>query len=103
MRSMAQKEAGTGNKMLAIWDFVVHRDDGTGLRLHPRRTTTWIDTIEVEGHREQVPPPSGGFGASDGPGTCRKYKNIAAVGRVRFNPRKAPLSAKSGKDKKNKS
>ena len=49
LRHKARKEAGAGNQMLPMWDFVVHREDGTGLRLHPLRTTTWIDTIEVEG------------------------------------------------------
>ena len=105
LRHMALKQAGknAGNHMLPMWDFVVHRDDGTGLRLHPRRLKPLIDTVEVKGHLEQVPPPARGFGASDGRGTCKKYKEFGVLGKVRFDPDKAPPSEEGAEGGKNNS
>ena len=98
LRHKKMKEEGTDmGHMLPMWDFVVHRADGTGMRLHPRRAETWVDTIEAEGHREQVLPPRNGLGASDGSGTCRRYKSIGSPGKVRFDPDKGPPKEKGGK------
>ena len=54
---------------LRVWDFVLWRADGTGIRLHPQWKKTKIETNDVEPHTEQVQCPRRGPGTSDGPGT----------------------------------
>ena len=33
---------------LPIWDFVIERADGTGVRLHPQRSTVKVETFDIE-------------------------------------------------------
>ena len=40
-----------------MWDFVIEREDGTGVRLHPQRKTRKIETFELEGLSEPIDPP----------------------------------------------
>jgi hypothetical protein len=78
---------------LRVWDFVVWRADGSGIRLHPQWSKTSIDTFPPEGHDNEVQMPSGGPGTSDGPGTFKKYKDMGNKGSIRFDPRKKPQHA----------
>ena len=79
-----------GNPQLRVWDFVLKRDDGSALRVHPQWSTTKIETYEVEGHAEQVEPPTAGLGNSDGRGTYKYYKDVGTQGLLRFDPNKRP-------------
>ena len=99
LRQKAFKDAGRpmGHK-LPVWDFVLHRDDGTGVRLHPRRTQTHVDTCALEPHEVEVPIPPNGLGSSGPPGTFKWYKNVGLGASVRFDPQKLPLELK-GKGK----
>ena len=71
-----------------VYDFVLWRADGTGIRLHPQYTTTKIEACDVEGHATQVQCPKKGPGTSDGPGTYKYYKNTAAPRSLRFDHQK---------------
>ena len=77
---------------LRSWDFVLIRDDGTGVRMHPAWSSTKIATFDVEGYDEEVAPPEHGLGKSDGPGTYRHYKNLGAGRELRFDPSKRPFA-----------
>ena len=68
----------------AVWDFVLHRADGSGIRLHPNWSSTKVETFDIRGHEQQVEPPAKGKGKSDGPGTFRKYKEIGNQRTLRF-------------------
>ena len=79
-----------GNPQLRVWDFVLIRDDGTALRVHPQWSTTKIETYEGAGHAEQGEPPTAGLGNSDGRGTYKYYKDVGTKGHLRFDPNKRP-------------
>ena len=63
------------------WDFVIHRADGTGVRMHPRYKEKEIPCYELHGHDEQVAPPAAGIGRSDGRGTFQQYLALGVVRR----------------------
>jgi len=98
------REDGTTTKMviakLPVWDFVVFREDGTGVRLHPQWSTTAVESFDVEGHSEPVETPQKGLGCSDGPGTYKHYKTLGSkTTPLKFNATKRPhavLVRKSG-------
>ena len=73
---------------LPVWDFVFERDDGTALRLHPQRSTTQVETYEVEGHAQPVQVPRRGLGTSDGRGTYRRYVREHTRASLKFDARK---------------
>ena len=45
---------------LPVWDFVLHRVDGTGIRLHPGWSNNKVGAYDVEGHGQEVEPPWAG-------------------------------------------
>jgi hypothetical protein len=73
---------------LRIWDFVLRRDDGTGIRLHPNWNRTKMDSFPIEGHTSEVPTPPKGLGESAGPGTFQAYKELGNSMTLRFDPQK---------------
>ena len=73
---------------LPVWDFVLIRNDGSGVRLHPNWASTWVECFDVEGHAEAAEPPRRGLGASDGRGTYKRYKAIGTQYRLKFDPAK---------------
>ena len=75
---------------LRIWDFVLWREDGSGIRLHPQWTRPRIATFATESHAEQVQCPRKGPGRSDGEGTFKKYKDVATQGTLKFDHAKKP-------------
>ncbi len=83
---------------IKIWDFLLLRDDGTGIRLHPNWKGTKVESFSMEGHAIEVPPPQKGFGESAGPGTFKGYKDIGTERILRFDPRKLQ-QARSGHDR----
>ena len=85
------KDAGRAerNTQLRVWDFVLTRDDGSGLRLHPQWSSTKVETYAVEGG-EGLQVPRAGLGESDGPGTYRRYKEAGNQRSLRFDATKRP-------------
>ena len=73
-----------------MWDFVIWRKDGSGIRLHPEWSRTKFATFAVEGHAEQVQCPHKGPGRSDGKGTFKRYKDVATQGTLKFDHTKKP-------------
>ena len=76
---------------LPIWDFVIEREDGTAVRLHPQRSTVNMETFVLEGHEEPAEPPPRGKGGSWGRGTYAYYKSIGAMELLRFDERKGKV------------
>ena len=74
---MLNNTSGAPSVKLPIWDFVVHRADGTAIRLHPEWSKPRFPSFAAEGHGEVVQPPRAGLGRSDGRGTYRSYKTLA--------------------------
>ena len=68
-----------------IWDFVLHREDGTSIRLHPDWKGTKVGTFDGCGHMEPVPLPKAGPGGTDGRGTFKYYKQGSNKHTLRFD------------------
>ena len=86
----AHKKAGRDQPATTqrIYDFILCRADGTAVRLHPRWEQTKIETYFVDGHTQEVQPPSSGLGGSDGRGTFKRYKEIGNLRTMRFDHKK---------------
>ena len=82
---------------LPPWDFVLFRDDGSGLRLHPEWSKTAVAAYHVDCHEEPVMPPMKGCGESWGSGTYRYYKKLGVINNLKFDARKG---AKLGSEPK---
>ena len=63
---------------LPVWDFVLIRDDGSGIRVHPEWSSPKFSLYEVEPHWGPVQPPGAGLGKSAGRGTYAYYKRLHA-------------------------
>ena len=86
---MWKEGVGSGSQSrLAEWDFVLHRADGTSIRLHPTWSKTKFPSCAGAGHPNPVSPPKAGLGASDGRGTFKKYKELGNERTLRFDPKK---------------
>ena len=73
---------------LQIWDFVVMRADGSGVRLHPRNKTKDVECFDFQAHSEDVEPPPKGVGKSWGRGTYKHYRELGIIYKVKFGARK---------------
>ena len=71
------------------WDFMILRDDGSGVRLHPSWKCNKVASYSFKGSDESVdiPPASGG---SWGPGTYKHFKTLDQEKTYRFDPQKCP-------------
>ena len=78
------------NIKLPVWDFVLHRQDGTGIRLHPQWSKSNVESYDAEGHAEPVDSPRAGHGRSDGPGTYRYFKAVGTNLNFKFDTAKRP-------------
>ena len=67
------------------WDFLLLRDDGSGVRLHPARSSTMLTLCNVDPPWDPVPPPQKGFGKSDRPGTFERYESVGTEVIWRFD------------------
>ena len=76
--------------LLALWDFVLTRNDGSGIRLHPVWDQNKVESYRFDGHPEPVEPPRKGPGTTNGPGTYKMYKELAIDKMLRFDPYKRP-------------
>ena len=84
-----ERELGLVNRnrrqeLKAAYDFVLTREDGTGVRLHPAYKGLKIEAYHMDGHASQVEPPSRGPGTSDGRGTFRRYSQLGVATSFRF-------------------
>ena len=79
-----------GDPQLRAWDFVLIREDGSGIRVHPQWSTTKILTYDMEGHGEEVKIPLAGLGNSDGRGTHRHCRTLGTWPELRFDATKRP-------------
>ena len=68
-----------------IWDFIAHRADGSGIRLHQNWSSTKIETYSVDGHDTAVAEPARGPGAYGPAGTFRHYVALGDKHTLRFN------------------
>ena len=85
-RHHALKEAKKPQlERLPVWDFVLHRESHTALRLHPQWNSREVECYRHAGHFlvPQVPPEAG-LGKSDGPGTYKKYKQQGTLGDLKL-------------------
>ena len=78
---------------LPTWDFVLHRADGTSIRLHPSWKGTHVESYDGPGHLEPVPLPKAGPGASEGRGTYKHYKMLGNQRTLRFDPSKCDAAS----------
>ena len=75
--------------VLGVWDFALHRADGSVLRVHPPWNGTKIESMEMPpgAEYEAMQLPRRGVGQSDGRGTFRYYKTLnVSSDRLRFDP-----------------
>ena len=79
------------NARLPVWDFVIHRSDGTFIRLHPHWSDTKVDTFRANGFDEAVVPPEKGLGAADYKGHFAAFRALMNDGlQLRFDAQRKP-------------
>ena len=61
--------------MLLIWDFVLVRDDGSEVSLHPNYSDTKIQCYSIGADVADHELPASGLGGTSGRGTFRYFKN----------------------------
>ena len=83
-----QVQRGAPQWRLIEWDFVLCRNDGTAVRLHPEWKSPKIPTFVVEGHAEPVEIPQNGLGRSEGRGTFQRYRTLGQQETLRFGTRR---------------
>ena len=83
-----------------VWDFVINRDDGTQVILHPSWSSERIEVKYGDPNRRdnQVVDeelPLSGLGGSSGPGTFKYFKEKHNMNKLSFRRVKAPPTAKA--------
>jgi len=73
---------------LRVWDFVLERQDGSKIRIHPQWSSRTTEVFEGDGHSPAAQPPRAGLGGSDGRGTFARYKAQATSFCVFYDPQK---------------
>ena len=76
------------NTKMSVWDFLLIRDDGSGIRLHPEWTKTKVRTCPPQGSATEKKTPQGGFGESAGKGSFQDFLNHGVDRIVRFDANK---------------
>ena len=71
--------------VLPMWDIVMHRCDGTGLRLHPSRKDNTFPTFDIEGQDWPVEPPQEGCGNEMIPVLRRRHEHRPRRIRSRYH------------------
>ena len=71
-----------------MWDFLIIRDDGSGIRIHPEWTKTKVRTVPHHGPSSEMETPPWGFGTSAGEGSFQRYLRHGVDGTVRFDANK---------------
>jgi len=75
-----------------VWDFVLMRRNGTGLRLHPSWTKRQVPVWDVEPHREEIVPGKG-LGRPDRPKCFQWHLKKDCEWRVHFDHKKEYLGS----------
>ena len=70
------------DRKLQVWDLVIIRGDGSGIRLHPQWSTTKIETFPIQGYHEPVEHPAPGYGRSLGRGTYKWFKETVGTAKI---------------------
>jgi hypothetical protein len=90
-RQSHHRSRGDTMPKLPIWDFVIHRMDGTYIRLHPHWNDLKVDAFRAAGFEEDVEPPQKGLGAADYKGHFAEYRRKMNDGIVlRFDALRKP-------------
>ena len=90
-RGQTDRAGRSGEPAAVMWDFALHRADGSVLRVHPQWKGTKIESMEMPPGAEypEMQPPRKGVGRSDGRGTFSHYKNFnVSSDKLRFDPNK---------------
>ena len=83
------KDKGAQRKdKLPCWDFLLIREGGTGVRLHPSWDSNKVKAYAIEGEAEPVEPPHGIPGGTWGPGTYHYFKTLGVSKTYRFDHNK---------------
>ena len=91
-------------KKLLEWDFVIHRNDGTVVRLHPQWSSTKVNVYHPDWYAEPLHPLKGAWedraegnafrkssrGEETEIGTFSLFKNFGVLKTLKFDHRKAP-------------
>ena len=85
-----QNDTSRDKTCFPCWDFVIHREDGTGIRLHPNWSNPKVESFALEGFPQQQQPPAQGPGSSEGPGTYARYKMAGVTKVLKFDASKRP-------------
>ena len=83
---------GKRDKLHTEWNFILERDNGSCVVLHPRWNNTKVDckwSLPEMDHEV----PRAGRGKSDGKGTFKKFKDKQWDEKLRFDPRKSATHA----------
>ena len=70
------------------WDFLLMRDDGSAVRLHPEWSKTKFSAHPAEGATTEMPTPKGGFGKSAGRGSFQAFVKHGVAKILRFDAKK---------------
>ena len=81
--------------LLRIWDFKIHREDGSAICLHPEWQKTKVPIFSAEGFETQDPTPPQGFGQSAGRGSFQANVRRNTQGNLRFDPLKKSRTSSS--------
>jgi hypothetical protein len=82
-----------GPNMPKIWDFILVRDDGSKIALHPNYSNTKIECLNVLGpNYSDHEIPRTGLGGTSGPGTFKHFKEKHVNMTLRFDGSKQPQS-----------
>ena len=88
-RHHAKKKLGIAiAEMWFVWDFVLVRDDGSRVALHPNYSNTFVDCRFAQQCRGDIGVPRDGLGGSNGPGTFRKFSQKQVDCKLRFDASK---------------
>ena len=94
-RAHAIVAAGGKAQKQLTWDFVVHRADGTGIRLHPSWSSPKVESFDIAGHDSPIAVPAKGSGKSDGPGTFQHYVKLGNSRTLKFQTMQPPPRPKA--------
>ena len=92
-------DQGNQERMMKEWDFVLVRDDGSCLSLHPNYSNTKMTCKYGFAEEPDLEVPTTGLGGTDGPGTFKRITNKGVNASLRFDAQKAPLRKGKGKGK----
>ena len=89
-RHHAKKQLGAAvADMWFVWDFVLVRDDGSRVALHPNWSNTSVECKFAQQLRSDTSVPRTGLGGTSGRGTFRIFSQKQVDCKMRFDAGKA--------------